>query len=111
MPSPASAIAITAISTASRSTTLNASPPTIASTTRPASTGVATASTAAPTLSTRNQISCRRCGRAKARMRCSVARENGRLSSWACIAWYSEFHAVISMLTAALRYSVDRDSR
>ena len=45
-PSPASATAITAISTASRSTTLNALPPTIASTTRPASTGVATARTA-----------------------------------------------------------------
>jgi hypothetical protein len=29
-----------------------------------------------------------------------VAREKGLLSSWACIAWYIEFHAVISMLTA-----------
>jgi hypothetical protein len=97
-PSPASATAMTAISTA-RPTTVPGGPwVSIVSITRPASTGVATASTAPTTLSTRNTASRRRCGRAKPAMRRSVERENGRVSSWACIAWYSEFHACISML-------------
>ena len=64
-PSPASATAMTAISTASPTTTPGGPPVSIASTTRPASTGVATASTAPTTLSTRNTASRRRCGRAK----------------------------------------------
>ena len=63
-PRPASATAITAISTARLTTTDGSAAPTIASTTRPASTGVATASAAVTTLSSRNQPSCRRCGRA-----------------------------------------------
>ena len=53
-------------------------PPTIASTTRPASTGAATVSTADTTLHARNQTSSRRCGRANAAIRFSVALENGR---------------------------------
>jgi hypothetical protein len=32
-----------------------------------------------------------------------VARENGLRSSWACIAWYSDDHACISMLISSLR--------
>ncbi len=97
-PNPASATAITAISTAMPITLPGGPPVSIASTTRPASTGVATASTAPTTLSARNTASRRRCGRAKPAMRRSVAAENGRVSSRACIAWYSECHACISML-------------
>ncbi len=98
-PSPASAIAITAISTASPITSSASPPCTIASTTRPASTGVATASTAIATLSSRKIVSLARCGRAKARMRCRVARENGRRSPSSCMAWYIDMYAVTSMST------------
>jgi hypothetical protein len=59
----------------------------IASITCPASTGVATASTAPTTLNARNPVSLARCGRAKPRMRRNVARENGLRSSCAFIAW------------------------
>ena len=97
-PSAASASAITAISPASPATRLTAAPVTIASITCPASTGVATASTAETTLSGRNQASGVRCGRAKAAMRRSVAAENGRRSRWAFTAPYSECQAAISML-------------
>ena len=54
---------------------------TISSTTRPASTGVATVSTAPTTLSMRNPPSARRCGRANSAMRRSVARSNRGLSA------------------------------
>ena len=67
-------------------------------TTRPASNGVITPSTATTTLSTRNQIRSARCGRANLRIRRNVCRENGRRSDCACIALYIEFHAVTSML-------------
>ena len=53
-PSPASATAIPRSSAASTTTRRSRRPATIASTTRPASTGVATASTAVTTLSSRN---------------------------------------------------------
>ena len=91
-------MAMTAIRIASCSTTANGCAPTIALTTCPANSGVATASTAPTTLSTRKPISWARCGRAKARMRLTVCHEKGRLSCWAIIAWYIEFHAAISML-------------
>ncbi len=69
---------------------------TIAFTTHPASTGVATAVTAITTLSTRKAVSGRRCGRANLPMRRSVALEKGLLSR-ACMAWCSDVHAVTSM--------------
>ncbi len=96
-PSAASATAMSAISRASRVTAPVSSPSTIASTTFPASTGVATASSAVTTLSSRKRWICRRWGRAKSRMRRSAARENGRRSCWAFIALCSECHAVTSM--------------
>ena len=71
---------------------------TSASTTRPASSGVATARTAPTTLSTMNAASIPRRGRAKARIRRTVAQENGRRSCWAVITLYSEFQAANSML-------------
>ena len=101
MPTAATATAMTAMSTASPITTPIGPPPTMASTTRPASTGVATASTAPTTLTARNAVSRLRCGRAKAPMRRSVAIENGRFSSWAWAAWYIDCHATISMLMRA----------
>ncbi len=91
-------MAMTAMRIASCSTTANGWAPTMALTTCPASSGVATASTAPTTLSTRKPTSCARWGVAKARMRFTVSHENGRLSCWAIIAWYIEFHAAISML-------------
>jgi hypothetical protein len=80
------------------STSSKARPSMIASTARPASNGVATARTASTTLVTMNQVSITRCGRANARMRRTVAHENGRCSCWATIRLYSELHAAISML-------------
>jgi hypothetical protein len=50
-----------------------------------------------------NWIKWRRCGLAKPPMRSSVALENGRRSSCACIAWYSDIHAVTSMLIGRLQ--------
>ena len=88
---------MTAISSASRVTVPVSWPLTIASTTRPASTGVATASSAVTTLSSRNRYSCRRCGRAKEAIRRRVAREKGLRSCWAFIALCSDVHAVTSM--------------
>ncbi|PRY32009.1 hypothetical protein CLV70_102220 [Pseudosporangium ferrugineum] len=79
-PRPASASAITAIPAARRTTGPVSVPDTIASTTRPASTGAATVNRAATTLPTRNQPSSRRCGRANPAIRFSVAREKGRWS-------------------------------
>jgi hypothetical protein len=75
---PASASAMTAISAASRMTTLSDSPFTIALTTRPASTGVATARAAVTTLSRRNDASCQRRTLANAAIRRSVTLETGR---------------------------------
>ncbi len=102
-PRPASATAMTAMSTASPTTTWTAAPRTIASTTRPASTGVATARTAVTTPSSRNQVSCRRRGRAKPPIRRRVALEKGRRSSCAVIALCIDIHAVTSMLMEYLR--------
>ena len=73
-PSPASAIASPAITTASQTTTGRSCPPTIASTTLPASTGVDTARTAEMTVSTRKASSRRQCGRAKRATRLNVPR-------------------------------------
>ena len=69
MPRPASTTAMTAMSVASWTTTLTSPPSTIVSITAPASSGVATASTARMTMRRRNMTSWRRCGRAKAAMR------------------------------------------
>ncbi len=96
-PSPASATAITAMSTASRVTALLSRPSTMAVTTRLARTGVATASSAVTTLSSRNRVSPRRCGRANAATRRRLARESGRRSCWAFIALCSDVQAVTSM--------------
>jgi hypothetical protein len=82
----ASATAMTAMITASTTTVSLDAPPTISSTTRPASTGVATASSAPTTLSRRNSARWRRCGTANDAIRRNVARENGRFSSCAVIA-------------------------
>ena len=71
---------MTAISAASPTTVRSGPPFTMASTTRPARTGVATASTAPMTLTTRNATRRRRCGRANSAIRRSVAMENGRCS-------------------------------
>ncbi len=101
-PRPASATAMTAMSTASSTTTCTAEPRTIASTTRPARTGVATARTAVTTLSSRNQVSCRRRGRANPPMRRRVALEKGRRSSCAFIALCIDIQAVTSMLMGYL---------
>ena len=61
-----------------RTTTVLARPDVvISSTTRPASTGVATVSSEPMTLSTMNQDSARRCGRAKARIRRNVCSADG----------------------------------
>jgi hypothetical protein len=98
IPLTATATAMTAMSTASPTTTLSGPWLMIASTTRPASTGVATASTAPTTLTSRNAAIRRWCGLTNATIRRSVAMEKGRFSSWAFAAWYIEFHATISML-------------
>ena len=83
-----------------------------ASTTSPASSGVATASIAPTTLSAMNPASIRRRGRAKARMRRTVAQENGRRSCWAVITLYSEFQAANSMLMPrSVRLHADMRSR
>ena len=71
---------------------------TSASTTRPASSGVATARMAPTTLSARKPASIKRRDRTKVRIRRTVAQENGRRSCWAVITLYSEFHAANSML-------------
>ncbi len=105
-PSPASSSAMNAMSTASPTTVSSAERCTIASTTRPASTGVATASTAETTLSSRNHTSIRRCDRANPPMRRNVALENGLRSSCACIALYIECHAVTSMSMTSHRILV-----
>ena len=76
-PSPASATATMAISTASQTTTSVAAPAMIASTTWPARTGVATASTAITIDSSTKAISLPLCGRAKLNTRLSVSFENG----------------------------------
>ncbi len=96
-PSPASATAISAMSRASRVTVPLSRPFTMAVTTRLASTGVATASSAVTTLSRRKRMSPRRCGRANAATRRRPARESGRRSCWAVIALCSEVQAVTSM--------------
>lgn len=93
---------MTAMSTASQITSDGSLPSTIASTTRPASSGVATASTAS-TIPTKTKATIRRrWGRAKASTRRTVSRENGRRSSRACMALDSADHAVISMLMPGL---------
>jgi hypothetical protein len=97
-PTAATATAIPAMSRASPTTVPAGPPRTIASTTRPASTGVATVRLAPTTLSSRNAPNRRRCGRANRAIRASVARRNGRFSSTACAAWYIECQATISML-------------
>ena len=71
-PKPASAMATRPINTARATTVLARPDVVISSTTRPASTGVATVSSEPMTLSTMNQDSARRCGRAKARIRRNV---------------------------------------
>jgi hypothetical protein len=73
----------------------------MASTTRPASSGVATASAEVTTLSARKAPSWRRRGLAKPRMRSSTFLENGRFSCCAVMVWYSVIHADVSMLIAA----------
>ncbi len=102
-PTAASATAMTAISTATPITVPRGPPRTIASTTRPASTGIATASTAPTTLTTRNAESRRRCGRANAAIRRSVALDNRRRSWGSWPAWYIACQATISMLIAVPR--------
>jgi hypothetical protein len=67
-------MAISAIATASHTTTDGTEPRTIASTTRPASSGVDTASTDETTVSSRKTTSFARCGRAKASTRRNVPR-------------------------------------
>ncbi|CAM5280007.1 hypothetical protein SALBM217S_03753 [Streptomyces griseoloalbus] len=85
-----------------RRTTVSGSPPdTTVFTTRPASTGVATASAAVAVPSSRKRISSRRCGRAKAPMRRRVSRVTGRRSSSAVMTLRSCAHAVVSMLMRA----------
>ena len=96
-PSPASATAITAIRIASPTTVSTDLPPTIASTTRPARTGVATANSAPSTLITRKSVSSRLCGAANEAIRFSVARENELRSCVALLAWNIDIHAVVSM--------------
>ncbi|RPK71745.1 hypothetical protein EES42_14305 [Streptomyces sp. ADI95-17] len=97
-PSAASATAITAIRRDSRVTVPDSLPVTMALTTRPASTGVATASSAVATLRTRNRATRRRCGRANAAMRRRVVRSKGRRSACAFMTLWSCVHAVVSML-------------
>lgn len=97
-PSAASATAITAMRRDSRVTVSDSLPETIAFTTRPASTGVATASSAVATLRTRNRATRRRCGRANAAMRRRVVRSKGRRSACAFMTLWSCVHAVVSML-------------
>ncbi|CAM5599828.1 hypothetical protein STENM223S_05576 [Streptomyces tendae] len=97
-PSTASTTAISAMSSARR-TTVPASPPdTTASTTLPARTGVATASSAVAIPSSTNRTMRRRCGRANAPMRRSVSRVKGRRSSSAFMTLHSCAHAVVSIL-------------
>ncbi|GAB2993174.1 hypothetical protein GCM10027184_54670 [Saccharothrix stipae] len=73
-PNPASTTAIPAITTANQTTTDTPRPPTMASTTRPASTGVLTASTADTTVSSRNTTNFARCGPANPNTRRNVPR-------------------------------------
>ena len=97
-PIAASSTATPAITSASSTTTRGSDPATIASTTRPARTGVATASAAPATLRTMKPISLRRCGRANSRIRRAVAAVKARRSSGALIRRYIWFHAIDSML-------------
>ena len=97
-PKPASTMAITAMARASSTTTRSSRPSTIALTTRPANTGVATASTASATLSTRKPPRARRCGAANDRIRRAVSLENEDCAPELFIVRYIWFHAVISML-------------
>ncbi len=84
-PKAASATARPAIASARPVTTPSSSPETIAFTTRPASTGVATASAEVTTLRTRKPISSPRCGCAKERIRRAVAPLKARSSSGPCM--------------------------
>ena len=85
-------------------------PPTIALTTRPARTGVATASAAPATLRTMKPTSLRRCGRANSRIRRAVAALKTRRSSAALIRRYIWLHAIDSILTAVLRPTASFDA-
>gem|GEM_PF-1984715 len=99
-PSPASATATTAISTASRIT--SSAPPlaTMVFTTWPARTGVATARNASAIDSPTNAISFVRYGRAKPRTRFRVAFEKGFEPLLARVMLYREPQATRSMLIA-----------
>lgn len=88
-PKPASRIASAAITTDSQTTTFSSCPPTIASTTLPASTGVVTASTAEITVSTRKASSRFQCGRANRATRRRVPRVSAFGASPARIALLS----------------------
>ena len=99
-PSPASTTAITAISTASRDARPASAPSTMASTTRPASTGVATASTARHHAQHAGTASCAPVRPGERRDPAQRRPGERPPSSCAVIAWYSEFHAVTSMLMA-----------
>ena len=86
MPTTASSTATRAMSRARPMIVLSASPLTMASMTRPASSGVATLSTAAMTLSSRNQPSARLWGRAKLHTRLRTALVNVFLGASPCMA-------------------------
>ena len=85
-PTTASKSASSAMTTARPITRLWLFPSTISSTTRPASTGVATVATAPITLRPRKIRSARLCGLAKATMRRKVARLNVRRFCSPCMA-------------------------
>ncbi len=97
-PIAASSTATPPITSASTTTTRVSDRTTMASTTRPARTGVATASAAPATLRMTKPISSRRCGRANSRIRRAVAALKTRRSSGALIRRYIWFHAIDSML-------------
>jgi len=86
IPTAASSTASTAMTSARRTTVPSPRPSMMASTTWPASTGLATVRTAPTTLRARKAASLRRCGRAKAQMRPSVALVNARRGRSVCMA-------------------------
>ncbi len=86
MPTTASSRAMRAMITAIVTTRPSSWPSTISSTTRPASTGVATVRTAPTTLRARNPPNARQCGRANSAMRRRVARSKPRLVRSPCTA-------------------------
>ncbi len=110
-PSAASATAMPAMTTASQITVDADFPPTIASTTRPARSGVVTARTADTTVSARKTSNLRQCGRANEATRRTVPLRRPRGASADCIAPRSNPHVLSTPTTPLTRPTQQRWGR